>query len=178
MITISQELKLQPILALDYKKLYNLMNAIYTPAYSHFWKDQGKWYLDSQYSKKNIKKELLNTKSDYYFIIFNDEIIGNLRIIWDEKLTNLTEEKQVKLHRLYLHPKTQGNGIGKKIISWLKNEATKKGYKIIWLDAMNKKPQAFEFYKKLGFNYFSHTILDFNLLFDEVRKMSQLYKEI
>lgn len=90
----------------------------------------------------------------------------------------LSEEKQVKLHRIYLHPKTQGNGLGKKLLSWLEKEAKQKGYKIIWLDAMDEQPQAFQFYKKRGYKYHSHTFLPFELLYDEVRKMSQIYKKI
>ncbi|WP_228455108.1 GNAT family N-acetyltransferase [Polaribacter haliotis] len=134
--------------------------------------------MNSQYSKENILKELSVDNADYYFILFKDEVVGNFRIVWDEKLANLSEEKQVKLHRIYLHPKTQGNGIGKELLSWLEEKAKEKGYKIIWLDAMNEQPQAFQFYEKLGYQYHSHTFLPFELLHDKVRKMSQVYKKI
>ena len=154
------------------------MQEIYPPAYQHFWTDNGNWYVNSQYSKENIIKELSKENADYYFIIFNDKIIGNFRIVWDEKLANLSEEKQVKLHRIYLHPNTQGNGIGKKLLLWLEEKAKEKDYKIIWLDAMNEQPQAFQFYEKLGYQYHSHTFLPFELLHDKVRKMSQVYKKI
>ena len=43
---------------------------------------------------------------------------------------------------------------------------------------MDAQPQAFQFYKKLGYNYHSHVLLPFDLMHDEVRKMSQLYKII
>ncbi len=43
---------------------------------------------------------------------------------------------------------------------------------------MNEQPQAFAFYKKLGFQYHSHVCLNFDLLHNEVRKMSQLFKKI
>ena len=154
------------------------MKEIYPLAYSHFWNDDGNWYVNSQYSKENILKELSQENAEYYFILFKDEIIGNFRIIWDDKLSNLSEEKQVKLHRIYLHPKTQGKGIGKQLMIWLEEKSKQKDYKIIWLDAMDAQPQAFQFYKKLGYNYHSHVFLPFNLMHDEVRKMSQLYKII
>ncbi len=154
------------------------MKEIYPLAYSHFWNDDGNWYVNSQYSKENILKELSQENAEYYFILFKDEIIGNFRIIWDDKLSNLSEEKQLKLHRIYLHPKTQGQGIGKQLMIWLEEKAKQKDYKIIWLDAMDEKQQAFQFYKKLNYNYHSHVFLPFNLMHDEVRKMSQLYKII
>ena len=178
MIKISEKLELKKVCNTDCESLFSLMNEIYPSAYGHFWKDAGKWYVNTQYSKKNILKELLEEKTAYYFIVFNDEIVGNFRIIWDEKLEGLSEEKQVKLHRIYLHKKTQGKGLGKKLLVWLEERAKEKGYKIIWLDAMNEQPQAFQFYKKQGYKYHSHTFLEYNLLHEEVRKMSQVYKEI
>jgi GNAT superfamily N-acetyltransferase len=178
MINVTDQISLKKIASKDYSNLHTLMIDIYPLAYNHFWKDNGDWYVNSQYSKKNILNELNQEKADYYFVLFNDEIIGNFRVIWDEKLEGLSEEKQVKLHRIYLHKNTQGKGIGKTLINWLVNNAKEKGYKIIWLDAMDKQPQAFNFYKKLGFVYYSHTFLPFDLLHDEVRKMSQVYKEI
>jgi len=178
MIKISQNLQLKIITKEDCKNLFTLMKEIYPLAYSHFWNDDGNWYVNSQYSKENILKELSQENAEYYFILFKDEIIGNFRIIWDDKLSNLSEEKQVKLHRIYLHPKTQGQGIGKQLMIWLEEKAKQKDYKIIWLDAMDAQPQAFQFYKNFGYNYHSHVFLPFNLMHDEVRKMSQLYKII
>lgn len=178
MIKISENIKLIPILSNNSETLFRLMKQIYTPAYSHFWEDHGDWYVNSQYSKEHILKELSQENAEYYFILKKDKIIGNFRIIWDDKLANLSEEKQVKLHRIYLHPKTQRIGIGKQLMFWLEEKAKQKGYKIIWLDAMDEKPQAFQFYKKIGYNYHSHTFLPFKLMYKKYQKMSQLYKII
>jgi len=178
MIQITQHITLKPITKSDSKNLYALMKEIYSSAYQHFWKDKGDWYVNSQYSKKNIERELLEANADYYFIVFNDEVVGNFRILWNQKLPGFENKKSVKLHRVYLHPKTHGKGIGKKVLSWLENTAQQKGYELIWLDAMDEQPQAFQFYKKQGYQYHSHLFLDFDLLHDHVRKMSQIYKEI
>ena len=178
MIQVSSHISLQPIKSTDCELLFSLMKEIYPPAYEHFWKDDGSWYVNSQYSKTAILKDLSEDKTEYYFVIFKNKIIGNFRIIWDEKLAGITVKKQVKLHRVYLHHKAQRNGIGKKLLSWLEEKAIKKNYEIIWLDAMNEQPQAFEFYKNLGYQYHSHTFLPFDLLHDEVRKMSQVYKKL
>ncbi|CAM1349961.1 GNAT family N-acetyltransferase [Tenacibaculum insulae] len=178
MITISKNIQLKEILNTDSESLFTLMQQVYPAAYSHFWKDNGNWYVNSQYSKEHIFKELSEENARYYFVLFKNELIGNFRVIWDKKLVGFSNKKCVKLHRVYLHSKTQGNGIGKKLVKWLEKEAIKKQYELIWLDAMNEQPQAFEFYKKLGFQYHSHCFLDFELLYDKVRKMSQLYKKL
>jgi GNAT superfamily N-acetyltransferase len=178
MIKVTEDLQLRTVLSSDTATLFKVMKQIYASTYSHFWTDKGDWYVNTQYSKEPILKELSEENSENYFILFKGEIIGNFRIIWDEKLAGLSEEKQVKLHRIYVYQKTQGNGIGKKLLSWLDEKAIKKEYKIIWVDAMNEQPQAFQFYKKLGYTYHSHVFLTFDFLYEAVRKMSQLYKRL
>ena len=178
MIDITENLQLKSVLSSDAKTLFTLMKEIYPLAYSHFWTDQGDWYVNTQYCEKNILKELLEENSEDYFVLFNNEIIGNFRFIWDEKLTGLSKENQLKLHRIYLHPKAQGNGIGKTLLAWLDAKAIRKGYEIIWLDAMDAQLKAFQFYKKLGYNYHSHVFLPFHFLHVAVRKMSQIYKKL
>ena len=178
MIRISNSIQLQEIQVEDFKILETLMDDVYKAAYKHFWKDEGNWYIQSQFSKSNLEKELSEDNTSYYFVLFNAEIVGIFRILWDKKLLRLENKKSLKLHRIYLHKNTQGKGIGKQLLAWLEEEAVKKQYELIWLDTMDEQLQAFEFYKKLGYQYHSHCFLDFELLFDEVRKMSQVYKNI
>ncbi|WP_417800759.1 GNAT family N-acetyltransferase [Tenacibaculum sp.] len=176
MIRISNTIQLQKIQVEDFKFLITLMDDVYKAAYKHFWKDEGNWYVQSQFSKRNLEKELSAEKTSYYFVLFNTKIVGIFRILWDEKLSGFEQKKSLKLHRIYLHKNTQGKGIGKQLLAWLEEEAIKKQYELIWLDTMDEKPQAFEFYKKLGYQYHSHCFLTFELLFEDVRKMSQVCK--
>ncbi|WP_299619065.1 GNAT family N-acetyltransferase [uncultured Tenacibaculum sp.] len=177
MITVSEQISLVPITSNDTSILFDLMKEVYPQAYDYFWEDAGNWYINSQYSEENIVKELAELNSDYYFVVVDGEKVGNFKVNWNSELENFTEKrKAVKLHRIYLHSKTQGKGVGKQLLLWLENEAKKKQYEMIWLDAMDEKPQAFEFYKKLGYQYHSHCFLPFDLLHDKYRKMSQVYK--
>jgi len=178
MISVSKNITLKPITEQDVAVLYQLMCKIYPAAYSFLWPDEGNWYIHQQYSKSNILKELKQLNADYYFVLVDNEIVGNFRIVWDENLSNLQIENQVKLHRLYLDEKVQGKGVGKLLMLWLEKQAIAKKYNAIWLDAMDAKQQAFQFYKKLGYQYHSHIFLPFDLMFDEVKKMSQLYKKL
>ena len=134
MIQISKQIQLKKIQNSDSESLFKLMKEIYSYSYSHFWKDKGDWYVNSQYSKENLLKDLSEKKSDYYFIIYKTEIVGNFRIIWDEKLKGCPKKNQVKLHRVYLNQKTHRKGIGKKLISWLEKKALEKGYQISCLE--------------------------------------------
>lgn len=177
LISITNTIQLEPISEKDTEALYQLMKEVYPQAYKHFWEDEGNWYVKSQYSKENIVKELSDLNAEYFFVVFNGERVGNFRIKWNEELSGLENYKTVKLHRIYLHSKVQGKGVGKQLLLWLEKEAIKKQYELIWLDAMDEKPQAFTFYNKMGYQYHSHCFLPFDLLHDAFRKMSQLYKK-
>ncbi|CAM1369396.1 GNAT family N-acetyltransferase [Tenacibaculum sediminilitoris] len=178
MIKISKFIQLKEIKVEDFKILRTLMDEIYKAAYSHFWKDEGAWYIQTQFCKSNLEKELLEDKTSYYFIFYKREIVGIFRILWNKKILGFENKKSLKIHRIYLHEDTQGKGVGKKIVAWLENKARKKQYELIWLDTMNEQLQAFEFYKKIGYQYHSHCFLDFELMFIKKRKISQIYKKL
>ena len=64
MIKISENIQLKEILNSDSELLFRLMKEIYTPAYQHFWIDQGAWYINSQYSKENVLQNISNSDAD------------------------------------------------------------------------------------------------------------------
>lgn len=176
MIQINQHISLQEIQFIDASSLYSLMQEVYPHAYQQFWNDNCSWYLNSQYSESNIYKELQNIKANYYFVLYKGKRIGNFRIIWDDILPGFENLKCVKLHRIYLHQSSQGNGIGKILLDWFEYKSIENNYDLLWLDAMNKKEQAYIFYQKRGYKYHSHTYLNFELIKKEYSQMSQLYK--
>ena len=178
MLQITEHIGLKPITEVDATALFTLMNEVYTAAYKHFWKDQGNGYIQRQYGAENIVKELREEQTAYYFIVVNEEVVGNFRVLWNRELLGFPHKKSAKLHRLYLHPKSHGQGIGKTLMNWLENTAKERRYDLIWLDAMDAQPKAFQFYENLGYQYHSHCLLDFKELYDAFRKMSQLYKEL
>ena len=112
MVEIYKNIQLNKVKETDAAFLFDLMRERYGSAYSHFWEDEGAWYVRSQYSQEVILKELLEPQADYYFVIYKDAIVGIFRIVWGEKLKGLLQQKQVKLHRIYLSDEVQGKGIG------------------------------------------------------------------
>ena len=185
MITISDQLTLQPITLEDQSDLFELMQRIYPPAYAHFWEDQGSWYLNAQYGSENFKKELQEKGSYYYYIRFRESIttkeyttIGILKIIENYTYPEQPEASGFKVHRIYLDTTIQGKGIGKQLMMYSEKRAQETKHNLIWLDAMDQHPQAMSFYKKLGFTKGSLQSLDFDLLHDIYRPIWYLYKHL
>jgi GNAT superfamily N-acetyltransferase len=177
-IQISHNLQVRFISIEDQKVLYALMQRIYPPTYSDYWKDKGKWYVNDLYTIENVQKELSEEKTDYFFIVLSEHIIGIMRIVYEVNPHHKKDKNYVKLHRLYLDQTIQNKGIGKQLMLWLIEKVKQEGYSKIWLDAMEKQPQALHFYQKLGFEIVDKVYLDFPLLIDEYRGMLKMEKEL
>ncbi|WP_299764136.1 GNAT family N-acetyltransferase [uncultured Dokdonia sp.] len=185
MITISDQLVLQPITLEDQPALYELMKRIYPPAYEHFWQDQGNWYINNLYTLENLKKELQEKGSYYYFVRFRESVynkeyttIGILKIIENCTYPEQPDRQSFKVHRIYLDTTIQGKGIGRRLMQYAQTRAQETGHQLIWLDAMDQHPQAMNFYNSLGYIKGGLQHLDFELLHDMYKPMWYLYKHL
>jgi GNAT superfamily N-acetyltransferase len=154
------------------------MTEVYPPAYDYLWNDGGAWYLDFVYGRANVLKELATANSPYFFILFEQEKVGVLRIQHGEVFPTLADKAASKLHRLYLHPKVQGKSVGMHLMNWTIEETRKLGYEILWLEAMDTKTDALGFYKKCGFEIANLVTVPYERLHLALRGMHQLWRTV
>ena len=64
------------------------------------------------------------------------------------------------MHRIYLSQESQGTGIAQQLLKWIEQKSRENGIEYIWLEAMDTKERAIQFYKKSGFK-----IININILF-------------
>ncbi len=175
-IRLSETLSLSAISLDDAEQLKQLMHRIYPPAYEHLWEDDGQWYVETTFNKEELKKELADLKGSYYFVIFEQETVGILRLIHDYTLADKPTLKATKLHRIYLDSKTQGKSIGTFLMNWITQQALQNGSQVLWLEAMDTQEQALQFYKKRGYIISSDFRLTFELMHSHLRGMHTMYK--
>lgn len=192
MIPISDQLQLYLVSLEDQPTLFELMQRVYTPAYSHFWQDQGDWYLNKIYSLENLTKELQEKGSYYYFVGFREptlpadrsehsltfKTIGIFKVIENCVYPEQPNRLGFKIHRIYLDASVQGKGIGKQLMTYAEERAKETKHTLLWLDAMDQHPQAMSFYKNLGYSKGGVQHLDFELLYNTYRPMWYLYKHL
>lgn len=107
-------------------------------------KKQLEFMLDKFYSLQNLQ---LNVKQNQLFYIINDNEIplGFLGI------QHHFEEKPItKIHKIYVLPNNQGNGIGKTVIDFVVHNALKNNSEKIILN-VNRFNKAVLFYQKMNF---------------------------
>lgn len=175
---LTTDLYLEPITIAEYQELYDLMCKIYPPAYAHLWPDKGASYINSIYAKENLGKELGQLNSEYFFITYKNEKAGILKVLLNESLPTAHTVNGTKLQRIYLGQSLQGKGIGKTLILWIEQVYRTTEKSILWLEVMDTQHQALRFYEKLGFKKVSSFSFDSEYMYESMRGMYRMAKEI
>ena len=112
-------------------------------------------------SLANLKEELNNMNSYFYFIIINSKIIGYTKLNFESAQTEkIFIGKAFEVERIYLLSKYSRKGYGRKAFENIFKIGRKKGYEKIWLGVWEYNKNAIEFYKHMGFKMFSkHSFL-------------------
>ncbi len=120
-----------------------------------------KKYLNTKMSLANLKDELNNMDSRFYFIILNNTIIGYTKLNFESAQTEkIFVSKAFEVERIYLLSKYARRGYGRKAFENIFQIGKKKGYEKIWLGVWEYNKNAIEFYKHMGFKKFSeHSFL-------------------
>lgn len=124
-------------------------------------KENIKQYLNTKMSLNNLKDELNNIYSYFYFIILKNKIIGYTKLNFESAQTEkIFIGKAFEVERIYLLSKYARKGYGRKAFENIFQIGKKKGYEKIWLGVWEYNKNAIEFYKHLGFKMFSkHSFL-------------------
>ena len=72
-------------------------------------------YLRDGFSLEKISAELLNDESDFYFAIYQNDVVGYLKINWGKTQTVPQNKSAVEIERIYVLPEFQGKDVGKQL---------------------------------------------------------------
>lgn len=177
-IELSKEVFLTEIQIKDGQDLFELMSKIYPAAYQYLWNDDCSWYLNKLYSQDQIAKDIEEENGVFYFVEVAGVKEGILKIQINTPYPDIPELPATRLHRVYLSESTQGKGISKLVMSYVEDISRSIGSKILWLDCMDSKHQALNYYTKHGFLKGSLSTLDYDLLIDKYRGIYLMYKTL
>ena len=112
-------------------------------------------YFEETYNLRVLSTELENPESETYFIMYEEEIAGFLKVNWGNAQTERELENAFEIQRLYVLQTYQGFGLGKQLFEFALEHAEKKGFSWAWLGVWEHNTKAQAFYNRYGFETFS-----------------------
>jgi ribosomal protein S18 acetylase RimI-like enzyme len=108
-------------------------------------------YLERAYNLNQLKNELSNIYTEFFFIYFNNDVAGYLKVNTNDAQSEKMGDESLEIERIYIRNKFQKHGLGKYLINKAMEVAVKENKKKIWLGVWEKNENAIAFYKKMGF---------------------------
>ncbi|WP_313804054.1 GNAT family N-acetyltransferase [Cytobacillus sp.] len=110
-----------------------------------------KAYLERAFNLKQLEKEICNPASEFFFVYFNNEIAGYLKVNTNDAQSEEMGNESLEVERIYIKSKFQKLGLGKYLLNKAMAIAMERKKKKIWLGVWEKNENAIAFYKKMGF---------------------------
>lgn len=108
-------------------------------------------YLEKAYNLETLKQELANPSSHFFFVYWNQEIAGYLKVNMDEAQTEAMGSGSLEVERIYVKKHYQKHGLGKALLNKAFEIALDEKKQTIWLGVWEDNTNAIAFYQKKGF---------------------------
>ncbi|RAK21663.1 ribosomal protein S18 acetylase RimI-like enzyme [Flavobacterium aquaticum] len=115
-------------------------------------------YLNEGFSIEKLTTELTDTNAEFYFAVFDAEVIGYLKLNFGESQTELKDNKALEIERIYVSKEFHGKSVGQLLYDKAIEVAKQKNADYVWLGVWEENPRAISFYKKNGFVEFDKHI--------------------
>ncbi len=114
-----------------------------------------KAYLDVYMSKTQIKKELEQEHSFFYFAKKGKKILGYLKLNVGAQQSESVLTNALEIERIYILEQYQGMQLGKLLLQFAQDKAKGWQKSVVWLGVWEHNTNAIEFYKYFGFEAFN-----------------------
>lgn len=108
-------------------------------------------YLQKAFNLNQLEKELSNILSQFFFVYFNNEVAGYLKVNLNDAQSEKMCNDSIEIERIYIKKQFQKHGLGKYLFNKALEIAQESNKKKIWLGVWEKNDNAIAFYKKMGF---------------------------
>lgn len=115
-------------------------------------------YLEEGFSLDKLTTELNDQNSEFYFAVFENSIIGYLKLNFGQSQTELKNDKTIEIERIYVLKSFHGKNVGQILYDKSLQIAKQKNADYVWLGVWEANPRAINFYKKNGFVEFDKHI--------------------
>jgi len=108
-------------------------------------------YLEKAFNLNQLEKELSNISSQFFFVYFNNDIAGHLKVNTNDAQSEEMGDESLEIERIYIKNSFQKHGLGKYLLNKAEEIAMELNKYKIWLGVWEKNENAIAFYMKMGF---------------------------
>ena len=108
-------------------------------------------YMERAFNLKQLEKELTNISSKFFFVYFENEVAGYLKVNTNDAQSEEMGDESLEIERVYIKKKYQKHGLGKCLLNKSLDIALECHKKKVWLGVWEKNENAIAFYIKMGF---------------------------
>ncbi|WP_218925279.1 MULTISPECIES: GNAT family N-acetyltransferase [unclassified Gemella] len=108
-------------------------------------------YINNNITLEKLKNQLINKNSFFYFVIYDKNVAGFLKLNIGDSQTENMGENYLEIERIYILEQYKGKGLGKKFIDFSLDKAKELCKSKVWLGVWEHNYQAIKFYEKLNF---------------------------
>lgn len=108
-------------------------------------------YLEESFSLEKLTAEVNNPNSTFYFAVYDDNIVGYLKLNCGEAQTELKDSQALEIERIYVLKEFHGKKVGQSLYEKAREVAKRMDANYIWLGVWEQNAKAIKFYTKNGF---------------------------
>jgi len=117
-------------------------------------------YAAKAFAPEQLKEELANPDSTFYFAYLQDAIAGYIKLNYRSAQTEFQDLDALEIERIYVADAFQNKQIGRQMLDLAINAAIADNLKYIWLGVWEHNIKAIRFYERHGFEAFgSHEFM-------------------
>ena len=151
-----QEIQLVEVVLEDLQQLKDLSRHTFYATFADVNTPENMQLYDQHhFSDEQIRSEILNPDSRFYFALYGGEAQGYVKVNQGMAQTVLPNEGGMEIERIYVDQLLKGRGIGTSLIEKTIQLAKQSGAKYIWLGVWEHNASAIGFYEKKGFQPYS-----------------------
>jgi hypothetical protein len=117
-------------------------------------------YFAVAFTQQNMLNQLNNPDSEFYFALYENDIIGYVKLNFNDAQTEFRDKMLLEIERIYVSAEHHGKHIGKQLLDFAVDIARNKQFDYVWLGVWEHNHKAIGFYEHHGFEVFgSHEFL-------------------
>ncbi len=108
-------------------------------------------YSSVAFTPQCMLDQLTNPDSEFYFALYEDDIVGYIKLNFNNSQTEYKDKNALEIERIYVSGEHHGKRIGKQLLDFAIDIARDKQFTCVWLGVWEHNYKAMGFYERNGF---------------------------